>query len=53
MIHSNDSQQEDSREIRNLVRIFTTFYFTLIVGFVLYLQQKFELITEAWDYFFW
>ncbi|MBK5192396.1 MAG: hypothetical protein JJE07_04155 [Flavobacteriaceae bacterium] len=52
MINSDDSQQEGSRDIRNLIRIFTSFYFTLIVGFVLYLQVKFELITEAWNLFF-
>jgi len=52
MIHSDDSQQKGSRDIRNLVRIFTTFYLTLILGFVLYLQEKFEIITEVWNYLF-
>lgn len=53
MIHSDDSQQEGSRDVRNLIRIFITFYFTLIVGFVLYFKEKIELITEAWNFFFW
>ena len=52
MIHFDDSQQEGSRDIRNLIRIFTTFYFTLIVGFVLYLQVKFEIVSEVLNYFF-
>ena len=52
MINSDDSQQEGSRDVRNIVRIFKTFYFILFVGVALFLQEKFELITEAWNFFF-
>jgi hypothetical protein len=52
MINLDDSQQEGSRDVRNLIRIFTTFYFTLIVGFVLFLEEKFEIITDAWNLIF-
>jgi len=52
MINSDDFQQEGSRDVRNIIRIFKTFYFTLIVGCVLFLQEKFELITEAWNLIF-
>jgi len=52
MIKYDDSQQEGSRDVRNIIRIFTTFYFTLIVGVALFLQEKFELITEVWNFFF-
>jgi preprotein translocase subunit SecY len=37
MINSDDSQQEGSRDVRNLIRIFITFYFILIVGCVIFL----------------
>jgi len=52
MINYDDSQQEGSRDIRNIIRIFKTFYITLFVGVVLFLQEKFEIITEIWNFFF-
>ncbi len=52
MINSDDSQQEGSRDIRNIIRIFTTFYFILFVGAALFFQEKYEIITEAWNLFF-
>jgi len=52
MIISDDSQQEGSKDIRNIIRIFKTFYFTLFVGAALFFQEKYEIITEIWNFFF-
>jgi len=52
MMNYDDSKQRGSRDVRNLIRIFTTFYFTLIVGCILFLEEKFGVITDAWNLIF-
>jgi len=52
MIDSDDSQQEGSPEIRNIIRIFNTFYFALFLGLTFFLEIKFEIITLAWNFLF-